>query len=997
MMNYNTQTNVSRKKIVSSQEKTSSRRDKVSKKNQLTSDELTNKKLPIQSSKDYGNSSNTMIKNTKRSLSKSLLQQDSVESLSSSVSRSKFSSDRPIIDQSVNSLINVKHQPKILTNVSSISPKTNTNVSSIKSKSKKLVSSNDEKRGVSTIYMPKKKSFNAKESNESTKKDRNKSTIVKNKDSNSSDASSSNNINTNSQKVPSTLRKKSRTLSPSEVKVLTNNKKTSEVSSSISLSKKSFSQRDSSSDCDYEDDFEDYESDFQECTDSEDAEASQVSDESELIDNEPEPEPIELQTQKIEKKIITNLPMKKYNDEEHMLDSGHYEIHEARRRAARLDLMTVKQNAQAIASTIKCSIYTDEKLSEAKSLPSSADEGFEDGRSGDFAKSTSIPGTLDSINPKQHDIIPSEKQIKQTNRRLTRGKQLLQMIKLDIVQWSLYESIPIAYEEFIRIHGKMNTRQISTQTNDDNLSVEVQTDEIEYKNMWTQFPISCRSTLKNNDDINLFTAELAGVGGDENNLKLRPQYDVLELNEFLNTAGNIILAILENKQSQKINSIGDNTNTQQLSFSDVTTRLSINNVTFLSNRPITMIRYSDISSKILLTIHDCGDDDEVETAVNEDIYIMDCCIGCLWNIFEPSRPIKLFYSRNNITACCLHPTNYNIVFGGLEDGSLSLWDLCEDKSYHHHVIDKENKNEWTLRSVTFNSGGNPEDQSNSKIVSLTVLSKVETNIANDVGKFMPLQICSLNEQGDCIVWSVLKNFEGTSLINQDLGQSWWGKLRLMKSHEIRIDVRKEININNIMFDFRDISVDSININNLYIAANISQVLHVTRFGAKPKPASFDGIDCIGGATCIEMCPFGQPFFLVGREDGSIQLYSSTLEKPLLQLRNLNSNASIKTIQWSKSKPLTIYVLDDDAKIHIWDLTQSSDSPVCTVTPDKYAHVISMQLSPCRTDHEMTSQYMAIGLDNGTVEIHKFNQQYHHSNKNELSSELKVFFNYLKIY
>lgn len=136
MMNYNTQTNVSRKKIVSSQEKTSSRRDKVSKKSQLTSDELTNNKLPIQSSKDNGNSSNIMIKNTKRSLSKSLSQQDSVESLSSSVSRSKFSSDRPIIDQSVNSLINVKRQPKILTNVSSISPKTNTNVSSIKSKSK---------------------------------------------------------------------------------------------------------------------------------------------------------------------------------------------------------------------------------------------------------------------------------------------------------------------------------------------------------------------------------------------------------------------------------------------------------------------------------------------------------------------------------------------------------------------------------------------------------------------------------------------------------------------------------------------------------------------------------------------------------------------------------------------------------------------------------------------------------------------------------------------
>lgn len=44
---------------------------------------------------------------------------------------------------------------------------------------------------------------------------------------------------------------------------------------------------------------------------------------------------------------------------------------------------------------------------------------------------------------------------------LTRGEKLLEMIKLDTIEWSILESKPIAYEEFIRTHGKLNNRQVS--------------------------------------------------------------------------------------------------------------------------------------------------------------------------------------------------------------------------------------------------------------------------------------------------------------------------------------------------------------------------------------------------------------------------------------------------------------------------------------------------------------------------------------------------------
>ena len=39
--------------------------------------------------------------------------------------------------------------------------------------------------------------------------------------------------------------------------------------------------------------------------------------------------------------------------------------------------------------------------------------------------------------------------------KLSRGRELITMIKLDSVEWSLYESAPIAYEEFIRNYGNL--------------------------------------------------------------------------------------------------------------------------------------------------------------------------------------------------------------------------------------------------------------------------------------------------------------------------------------------------------------------------------------------------------------------------------------------------------------------------------------------------------------------------------------------------------------
>ena len=47
--------------------------------------------------------------------------------------------------------------------------------------------------------------------------------------------------------------------------------------------------------------------------------------------------------------------------------------------------------------------------------------------------------------------------------------------------------------------------QAHVQTNEDNLCDEVQTDEIKYKNKWTQKPVSFQTKNSSVDDVTLFS------------------------------------------------------------------------------------------------------------------------------------------------------------------------------------------------------------------------------------------------------------------------------------------------------------------------------------------------------------------------------------------------------------------------------------------------------------------------------------------------------------
>ncbi|XP_076242059.1 cytoplasmic dynein 2 intermediate chain 1 isoform X2 [Calliopsis andreniformis] len=845
----------------------------------------------------------------------------------------------------------------------------------------RIQSGYSEKRGLSTIFVPQ------STTSKLTTKSNSKHNVSPLRNEQKPKTSISTVDNSNS-KTNARQRKLSRTLSPSEIRMLHSAANRSSSVQRIDQNRKAQAEKDQmDNQYDYEDDFEDYESDFQECTDSETSEISEEtnSSHSNMLQN-----PIELQSEKqVLRKVVNSAEQQK--EEEHMHDSGHYELAEARRRAARVELLA---NDPKLSSLLELKqpinkAYSEDRLSENKSLPLSTDEGFEDSRSGDFTKSP----PLSQISFIDFRKTKENKKPKKSKKSLSRGEELLKMIKLDMMEWSLLECSPIPYEEFIRNYGKLNAQQMSTQTGEDNIEVETQTDKIVFSNKWTQFPITCRSSLRTKEELDLFRMDQIGVGGDDDienmNSILPPCFDALRLSDFVNRAGRVMLSLLEERRS------GGNVfkNEEQVPFSDGVVKLSIDSVTFLAGRAVTLVHYSEVINKVLVTIHSPAEE-EIETSNQQD-YITDCCIGCVWNISEPSMPMKLFYSTCPITACCFHLTNYNVVFAGLEDGSISLWDLKEDEMWHKKITDKANELNWIIRMPTYTTAANMEiDNHNSQIVAIRILSKIEEKSSEwHSNKFVPIQICSLNEKGCLIIWSVLHSM-GINV--DDLGLSCWGSVRLVKSQELllQFDNKKKINT----AAFIDMHVDCVDSNNFYIATNSSSILHATRIGNKAHPAMYSKFDTspCGNVTSMETCPFEHSFFLVGCDDGTIRLHSLSIEKPIFQLKDENNAQSIKSVQWSQSKPFTIFVLDNNSRIHVWDLSNSDIYPSCTVNMQKSGHINSMQLSSCKTEQDMSHQYLAVGTESGNVEIYKLKTNFYYSKKEEYLQELNTFMRYIAI-
>ncbi|XP_061324000.1 cytoplasmic dynein 2 intermediate chain 1 isoform X2 [Pezoporus flaviventris] len=510
------------------------------------------------------------------------------------------------------------------------------------------------------------------------------------------------------------------------------------------------------------------------------------------------------------------------------------------------------------------------------------------------------------------------------NKQKKRSSELLPLIDLDFsVSYSLLDLPPVnEYDMYIRNFGKMNTKQAYVQCNEDNLERDIQTEEVETLEKWTQHP--GESALVSGGPI---SSQVMSVNG-----TLTPKINSQRLANFLRSACQVIAVLLEEDQVATQPRWKLRSRQTSLSISDSCFQLNTNQP-FLHDRNISCLYVSQVRRQTLLSVHGLPKKPGVGLLKRKSIM-------CVWNIWQPSSPQKVLICDSEVICCCFSPSKTTLVFAGTVDGSLLVWDLHEDSRMHPHIMISET--DWTFRVPTFSTDGILNSVNHTSPI--IAVEPVSTSFCTDQNYGLsslsykdemsepPFQIASMDENGILNIWVVVELQKVDLAGSQtDLGLVPGGKVKLV--HSSTMDLNNSLfpkDVRQRMPQTLTIKFLSSNPNNFIVGTNIGLVGHGTRHDLKVFPKLFkpreSGPRSIS-INAIDFFPFGKPLFLVGCSDGSIRLHQMTSEYPLMQWNDSTNGQPIIALQWALTRPAVFFVLDASSNIYIWDLLENDLLPV----------------------------------------------------------------------
>ncbi|KAF7270481.1 hypothetical protein GWI33_016549 [Rhynchophorus ferrugineus] len=676
------------------------------------------------------------------------------------------------------------------------------------------------------------------------------------------------------------------------------------------------------SDDDYEEDFESYESDFEACSSSGDdysnhtsncinssasSSAGDMSDKDNLPDSPP-----------------TKRVPSAGTDDERKLDSGTFELPEFKHIQI---LEHIKENIEKESNSSK----------ERTNMASLSDEGFEDQKSLQFINFA--------------DAKKRYEQRKASIIRKKRGDDILSMIKLDTVNYTLLDLISVPYEEYIKHYGQSNCVQTSTQTGDDNLSEETQTDSVNVEDKWCQAPAKF-STFESSSDTfwETYKNEYKGVGGTDNdnspNGTMTKDCNENRLNMFLNKTSELISELLMQENIHVLDNI--RVYQRELPFSDGYLEFNLSDKKLENSRVVNLSIFPGNIKKIL-TIHSKQNSLEILKSVI-----------CVWNLSNLDSPVMFLTSYGHIRCATFSSIDSNHIFAGQEDGTILVWDTKE-----------KNKN-YNMLSGTPTISTQVGTGHLSKIVSIQCTNQNgKCKGPSDTNEF-----CSLDEEGVIILWNLY-----TDVVDRKSTSD----LNLIKIITINLQNQYPELLDILCID---LLVDA---GHAFISTNRGHILHEALDQSKNSTEKYNTESI---STCLEPCPFSEHYFISGCENGNVSLYTRTSEKPLMILRNNDEidNVSVQIVRWSTSKPFVLYAKDSKNNVHIWDLSKSDMFPEYSIP---FSESIScLKLSPIIDTANQQLTYMIIGTEDGKVYLHLLNKEYGQQDDAIYKNNMETFLNYV---
>ncbi|XP_023568684.1 WD repeat-containing protein 60 isoform X2 [Octodon degus] len=558
----------------------------------------------------------------------------------------------------------------------------------------------------------------------------------------------------------------------------------------------------------------------------------------------------------------------------------------------------------------------------------------------------------------------------QALKQKSRSTKLLRLIDLDFsFTFSLMDLPPVnEYDMYIRNFGKKNTKQAYVQYNEDNVERDIQTEDIETREAWTQHP--GEGALVSGGSEERETSDATFV----------PKIDTPRLSNFLRAACQVIAVLLEEDRLAAEPTCSPRAHDNTLSISDSASQLNTG-LPFLQDRKVSCLRASQVQRQMVVSVHDLPGKAFAQPLDHR--YIL-----CVWDIWQPSGPQKVLICESKVTCCSFSPLKAFLLFAGTAHGSVIVWDLREDSRIHHYV--KLSDCPWTFRMPTFSTDGiltsvnhqsplqavEPISTSPSKKQSF-VLSPL---FAQEGASSLSFPIASLDESGILNVWVVVElpkaDIAGSI---SDLGLIPGGRIKLVHSAVIQLGGSLSHEGSESWGTAQTLTIKFLpsDPSHFVVGTDVGLLIHGTRQDLRVSPKSFKPQQCglrPVKVNVIDFSPFGEPVFLAGCSDGSLRLHQMSTEWPLAQWNSSTAGHAITGLQWSPTRPAVFLVRDAASTVYVWDLLQSDLGPVAVqpVSPDRLVAMTVMGEPERPSDRFLA---LVLARASGTVDVQYLKKQW----------------------